>query len=179
MTKIGVLIFLVVVLFGPVYMVDEFSYVSNIISELGAQNTPNNYIMIIGFLCVGIGIVINGVRHYSHSSLPFILFGAFVALAGMFPHKPVGEGVEFNGLVHEAHKILATLAGIAITVGFIWKGVQVKSSMRKILCYYLATVCTVFPLFMLYVPEYQGVIQRAMYVQVFLWFWFYFPRKSS
>jgi len=176
MTKIGIIVFLMAVLLGPIYTVDGYSNVSNAISELGAQNTSNNYIMIMGFLFVGLGIVIDGVKNYSHSSLPFIVFGACVALAGIFPHKPISEVIDYNMLAHETHKILATIAGVAITIGFIWQGVLFKKSAGKIPCYYLAAVCTGFPLLMLYVPEYQGIIQRFMYAQVFLWLWYYFPR---
>ena len=74
--------------------------------------------------------------------------------------------------------MLATFSGIVVTVGFVWQGVLVKSSIRKMLYYYLAAVCITFPLLVLYISEYQGVVQRARYAQVLLWFWFFFQRKS-
>jgi hypothetical protein len=59
---IGILIFAVAALAGPCYTVEGYSPVSNVISQLGAQNTLNNLIMVAGFLALGIGIVADGIR---------------------------------------------------------------------------------------------------------------------
>ena len=45
-TKVGIIVFALAVLLGPLYTVDEYSIVTNLVSELGAQHTPNNFIMI-------------------------------------------------------------------------------------------------------------------------------------
>ena len=165
------------VLLGPLYTEDEFRVTLNSISELAAQNTPNNYIMILSFLAVGSNLAIDGIRHYTHSFLPFILFGICIGLAGAFPHKPINAGVEYNILVHNTHNILAVISGFAITIGFIWQGVLSKTTIGKIICFYLAAACLIFPLLMLYISDYQGLFQRAMYAQVFIWLWFNFPKK--
>ena len=56
MTKISILLFALIVLLGPIYTVKGYSAISNLISELGAQKTENNYIMIVGFLILVIYI---------------------------------------------------------------------------------------------------------------------------
>ena len=42
-TRVGIVVFALAVLLGPLYTVDEYSTVTNLISELGAQHTPNNF----------------------------------------------------------------------------------------------------------------------------------------
>jgi len=39
-TQVGILAFALAVIFGPLYTVDEYSVVSNLISELGDEGRP-------------------------------------------------------------------------------------------------------------------------------------------
>jgi hypothetical membrane protein len=175
MTKISILLFAAIVLLGPIYTVKDYSVISNLISELGAQETQNNYIMIIGFLILGLGIIVDSIKHMSYSVTPFMLFGIFMIAVGISPHRPIDPIIEYSTLVHELHGIFATLAGVSITTGFIWQGIKSKQAKSKGTCFYLAIVCFVFPMLMLAWNDYQGIIQRLMYLQVFIWMWMMFP----
>ena len=59
-SRIGILVFAAAAIAGPWYSVEEHKPVSNLISELGAQNTQNNFVMIGGFLVLGSGIAVDG-----------------------------------------------------------------------------------------------------------------------
>ena len=96
--RVGITIFALAVVFGPIYTVNEYSVVSNLISELGAQHTQNNFIMIIAFVMLGVGIAVDGVRKFRVSLLPFILFGLAMAIVGIFPHKPIDASLNFNSI---------------------------------------------------------------------------------
>jgi hypothetical membrane protein len=96
LTRVGIAIFVLAVVFGPLYTVDEYSTFSSLISELGAQQTKNNFIMIIAFVILGGSIVIDGVKKFQVALLPFILFGVAMAIVGMFPHKPIDTSLAFN-----------------------------------------------------------------------------------
>ena len=174
LTQIGIAIFALAVAFGPLYSVEEYVFISNLISELGAQHTQNNFIMIIAFIILGGSIIIDGSRKYQVSLLPFILFGLAMVLLGLFPHKPIDTSLAFNSTFHNLHGVIATVAGTAITVGFIWQGFLMKGK-HRILCFYLAAVSLVFPLLMLTFPNYQGLIQRLMYLQILGWIWTNYP----
>ena len=177
MTRIGIVCFCLTVLSGPLYTVGGYSAISNTVSQLGAQHTVHNYIMIAGFIILGGALAFDGVKHYATTLLPFILFGGFMGLAGLFPHKPLDPAVSFNTTIHSTHATLAAAAGVAITAGFIWQGVLSLATRQKLICFYLAIVCVVFPILMLQYPIYQGIIQRLMYLQVFIWLWIYYPSK--
>ena len=176
-TIISILFFGAVVVAGPAYTVDGYSAISYLISELGAQKTNNNYIMIVGFITLGSGIIIASLSRISHPIIPFMLFGLFMIVAGAFPHKPINQELEYNAIFHSLHGVSATLAGIAITIGFAWQGVLSQHLASKLLCFYLAVVCFAFPILMLINPEYQGIIQRAMYLQVLGWIMVMHPER--
>ena len=174
-TRIGIIIFAIAILLGPIYTVDGYSTVANLVSELGAQQTKNNFIMIIAFIIMGGCIVSDGVRNFHISKIPFIVFGLAMAVVGLFPHRPLDMSISFNSTYHAIHGIIATIAGTAITVGFIWNGFRTNTR-KKIVCFYMALVATIFPVLMVSFPENMGAIQRLMYLQILGWTWFEYPK---
>lgn len=179
MTKIGIIIFSIAILAGPFYSVPEYRLVSNTISELGAQQTPHNFFAIFGFLAFGLGIVLDWVRQPSRQTLPFMLFGLSMMIAGIFPHKPLGIGTPYNEVVDSIHSGAATLGGLFITLGFLTESVRTTSNKRRVITLALATLCFFLPLGMFSLPNLQGILQRIMFASVFLWFWFFFPEQFS
>jgi hypothetical membrane protein len=177
MTRIAMPLFALIVLAGPIYALKDYSVISNVISELGAQNTQNNYVMISGFLILGTAMIMDFLNKKSYPMVPFALFGLFMATAAIFPHKPIDANIQFNSTFHSLHSASATLAGISITAGFVWQGLLAEHKTAKILCFYLALVCFAFPLLMLAQPGIQGIIQRLMYLQILAWVWVMYPEK--
>jgi len=175
LTRAGILLFSAAVLAGPWYTVEGYSVVRNVVSELGAQHTPNNLVMVSGFLALGICLVADGVRNFQRMAVPFIAFGVFMGLAGVFAHKPLDPNVPFTEAAHVAHSILASLAGFSVTIGLIWYAVRARGFWRRTAAFALAALCVVLPLVMLTFPEFQGLIQRFMYLLIFAWLWLFFP----
>jgi Protein of unknown function (DUF998) len=178
LTRIGIALFVLAVAAGPTYTVSGYSSVSNLISELAAQNTQGNYFMSAAFIALGAAIAFDGSRSFGRSLLPFMAFGFFMFLAGVFGHKPITPGVPYSALAHSAHSALATAAGVSISVAFIWQAIRERSLWRRVQAASLAIVCFALPLGMLSLPAYQGAIQRLMYAVVFLWLWVYYPRNT-
>jgi hypothetical protein len=174
-TRFGIVLFSAAALAGLCYTVDGYGVVKHVISQLGAQNTPNNFIMIAGFIALGAGLITDGLRRFSMPLIPFIFFGFFMALAGLLAHKPLAPAVPFNNMAHQAHGILASLAGISITVGLLWQAVRAARLCSRAVAVALAVLCLVLPLCMLFFQEFQGLIQRLMYLMIFTWLWCWYP----
>lgn len=177
-TRVAIALFVLAVVAGPAYTVPGYSPVSNLISELAAQNTQRNYLMSAAFIALGMAMVFDGARSFGRTLAPFMAFGFFMFLAGLFAHKPVTPGVPYSAFAHSAHSAFATAAGISISVGLIWQAVLAQSARRRLQAVLVAVVCMALPLGMLALPAYQGAIQRIMYVIVFLWLWRYYPRGT-
>ncbi len=173
--KLGILIFATTILLGPLYTVEGYSVIANTVSELGAQMTHNNFVAIIGFVAFGLGIVIEWLRHRMWATTPFLLFGIFIAAAGLSPHKPIDPAVAYNEIIHRLHSVMASTSGIAVTLGFIWQGLKENVMQKRWIDFYMAGICLIMPMAMFAIPEFQGLIQRLMYFQVFVWLWFFFP----
>ena len=130
-TRVGIVLFVLAVAAGPLYTVSGYSAVGNLVSELAAQNTPRNVLMSGAFVALGVGIVVDGLRPFAPAQAPFIGFGVFMALAGLFGHRPISSGVPYAEWAHTAHSALATAAGISITVAFVWQAVRQLSRARR------------------------------------------------
>lgn len=177
-TRVGILLFALSVIAGPLYTVPEYSMVRNLISELAAQNTPRNWLMAAAFVALGTGIAVDGFRRRAPHWLPFMAFGILMALAGLFGHRPLDPEVPYVAWVHTAHSVLATGAGISITAGFIWQAFRRPGPFRRLACALLALVCVALPLLMLWHPSVQGATQRVMYALVFSWLWISYPKET-
>ncbi len=167
------------VLAGPWYTVGGYSAVGNLISELAAQNTRNNFVMVVGFLALGLCIVADGFRRRERGAIPIIAFGLFMALAGLFGHKPIDATASYSEFAHKAHSILASLAGVSITLALIWQALRVPTPGTRVVTLSVAVLCVALPLAMLQFPAYQGLIQRFMYLFVFAWLWASFPAHTA
>lgn len=178
LTRIGIAVFLLAVGAGPLYTVQGYSAVGNLISELAAQNTPRNYLMSAAFIALGASIVADGARSFHRALAPFMVFGLFMAGVGLLGHKPIDPAVAYVPWIHAAHGALATAAGISITVAFAWQAYRQHDSAMRVLAGLLAILSFALPMAMLSFPGVQGVIQRFMYGLVFAWLWACYPQRT-
>jgi len=177
LTRVAIILFVIATALGPSYTAQGYSPIVHVISELAAQNTPHNYIMAGAFVALGAGILYDGVRTFHRTLLPFMLFGLAFGAAGLFGHKPITPSVSYIAWVDSMHSILATVSGIALTIGFGWQVFAAKSLKQKRLAAALALVCVGMPMLMFQMPQFQGLIQRAMYIVVFAWLWLFYPDR--
>jgi hypothetical protein len=178
LTRIGIATFAFAVVAGPLYTSQGYSVVGNLISELAAQNTPRNFIMAGAFVALGAAVVADGTRAFHRSLAPFVAFGFFIGLAGLFGHKPIDPELPYLPWAHTVHGALATAAGISISVAFILQAVRPSPPAPRVVAAILAVVCFALPMAMLWLPAVQGAIQRAMYLLVFAWLWHYYPHAT-
>lgn len=176
-TQWGLLVFVAAAAFGPLYTAPGYSVLSNVISELAAQNTPRNAVMALAFVLMGGLVALDGLRPWRAPALPFAVFGVAFAAAGLFGHKPITPGVPYLVWADTVHSQLATVSGVALTVGFGWQAVLRGPWPHRGMAGLLALACVGLPLAMLALPAWQGAIQRLMYLLVFGWLFAFFPRR--
>lgn len=176
-SRLGILVFVLAVLAGPLLTAPGYSPVANLISELAAQNTPHRWLMVAGFLALGAGLLWDARRHLRGPGAAVAAFGLFLGLAGLFGHKPITPGVPYNPTWHEVHGLLGTLSGIAITVAFGWQAWRESTARPRAIAAVLCVLGLALPLAMLALPAWQGLIQRAMYALFLAWLWVHAPGR--
>ena len=177
-TRFGISLFTLAVVAGPLYTVPEYSAVRNLVSELAAQNAPRNWLMSTAFIVLGACIAADGAKRFARHLVPFMAFGLFMALAGLFGHKPINPDAAYVAWVHSAHSALATVAGVSITLALAWQAFRQPLPAQRAIAGALAVVCLALPLTMLWFPPLQGLVQRTMYALIFAWLWLNYPEKT-
>lgn len=178
-TRIGIAAFVGAVVAGPLYTVPGYSPVAHRVSELAAQNTPRHAIMAAAFVALGGAMLVDARRRPVPAIVPFAAFGLFMALAGLFGHRPITPGVGFEPWRHQLHGLLATLAGIAITLALAWQAWRAPQPGERAVAGGIALLCIALPLAMLAWPAVQGLVQRALYAALFAWLWLRYPGRIA
>lgn len=113
-----VLLFPIMIVFS-FYSADTYSILKNTTSRLGAQNTPNAWIMNVTFILAGISCIAEArlhLRRFRFQKIVFSIFGLSLVFTGIFNHAPIIEGVDFNTLEDKLHSICATIVGFSFVI---------------------------------------------------------------
>lgn len=171
---IGVYILFLVVSTGlPLFSFDGYSIMSNTTSHLGAQGSPNAWVMNFVFLFLGamsIWITLSSkIRFYQ---LIGMIFGLSLILTGVFRHAPLTDSTQFNLFHDQLHSVFASATGFSFT--FLAAGHGFMShKWQRISGVIMAVVATLIPLGMMALPAFMGLLQRVMFVSAFGWLFFY------
>jgi len=173
------LLLLPVMFILPFYSADSYSIIKNTTSHLGAQNTPNAWIMNMAFVLVGTFCVLEAWLHLREFWFPKILlsiFGLGLVFTGMFQHAPIIEGVIFNSLEDKLHSIFSTIVGFSFTVLAISSAFIEKAAKQRIIDIAVGFTATALSILMFYYPDYSGIWQRAIFIISFTWLIFLLER---
>ena len=110
---------LLVMFILPYYSAPEYSIIRNTLSQLGAQNTPNAWIMNFTFVSLGIGSIIAGWRYFegfAFQRLFLILFGISLTLAAFFNHAPVNTLIQYKISEDGWHSYFIFTAGLTFII---------------------------------------------------------------
>jgi len=117
---ISTTLFVLFIITAHIFSTNNYYWIKNTISDLGAQGYERKLIMQIGFLIFGltlsVGIFLNGL---SLRSAPILIYGLCVALTGIFCTKPFFDANTYSTTQSTLHSIFAHIAGVTFTVGIL------------------------------------------------------------
>lgn len=164
----------------PFYSADTYSIIKNTTSHLGAQSANNAWIINVTFVLVGISCVLEAWLHLGKFWFHRILlsiFGLSLVFTGIFHHAPIIEGVViFNSLEDRLHSIFATIVGFSFTIFAISSAFIEKAVKHRIIDISVGFTATILSVLMLYLPDYSGIWQRAIFIISFTWLIFMLER---
>jgi hypothetical membrane protein len=175
-----VFIFLVLVMFIlPYYSYEGYSIIEHTTSLLGAQNTPNAWVMNLTFILLGIAIFLESLFHLKQYWIPKILLNIFalgLILVGIFQHAPLMENMTYNVVDDNLHSVFASLVGFSFII-FAFTTVFVeKTNFRRILAFLVGISVTILSLLMFNLSDFAGLWQRLMFIIAFSWLIFFLER---
>jgi len=168
-TRLAAALCLLAILLGPLYTEPGYSWVHNAISELAGQDTHNAWIMRLGLGLLGLSTIMGFIRQRDKFNVFFLLFGVFIMLSAIFPHKPFIEGRAYSEGLDQWHSAFASLGGMSAVGGFTMLAIRAPDTRPRWLYITLASAYTLLPMAMFALPAFQGLFQRMIFFSFILW----------
>ena len=166
----------------PVFSFAGYSILENTTSQLGAQNTPNAWIMNLVFIMVGFASIIEGWIHlkafWFHKFI-ITIFGLTLILTALFQTAPIVEGVPFNDYEDKMHTFFANIVGFSFAVFAFSAAFIVRTTWERVLALLVSIMAIGLSVLMFSIDGYAGLFQRMMFMIAFAWLIFFLSRMSS
>ena len=172
----SLLVSAVLVALAPLVMPSDYSWVSHSISESGAQGVGSAWVTRMGFLLLGLGVILVSLASIDRWRWPgAVLNGAFGLLmmcAAVFSTHSWRTDQPFDEFESNVHSLVATVMGIAYGVGVLAALIGDRRMPRgqQVFSIIASLSSIVLPLGMWSMPEVAGVLQRTMFAIAYVWF---------
>jgi hypothetical membrane protein len=156
----------------PFFTAAGYSILKHTTSQLGAQNTPNAWMMNFTFALMGLTGIYAGWAHYHKYWLHKILllsFGASLVFVAIYSHAPIDPLINYNVREDELHSVFASSTGFSFTILAISTGFIKKGKSRQFLPILIGLIATVLSMMMFSIENYRGIWQRLIFIISFAW----------
>lgn len=163
----------------PFFSVDTYSIIKNTTSRMGAQNTPNAWIMNAAFILIGVSSILEALLRLERlwfQRILLVIFGFGFIMIAVFRHAPITEGVAFDTNEDRLHSIFASLIGFTFTILSISTAFVEKAIKHRITDIFVGIAATLLSLMMQLLPSFAGLRQRAVFIMSFTWMIFMLER---
>ncbi|MBX3098389.1 MAG: DUF998 domain-containing protein [Salinibacterium sp.] len=161
---------------APVVMPEDYSWVTNSISESGAQQLPGAWLARSGFLLFGLGAVLTAIvraRVWRWGAVYLLAaFGVLLICCAAFSTRQWVSDAPFDPTENVLHSLAATVMGFCYGIGVLLVVILDRTMMpaQRVLGYVAVTSSVVLPISVGLVPSLGGVLQRLMFAIAFAWF---------
>ena len=163
----GISIIAVAIVVGPSFSPPEFSWIRHSTSEQAGQYVAGAWIMRTGFVGYGLGTLIAALyglrtRPYVRSALA--VFGLGLVGTALWSNASILPGAPSDMLEDRLHSIASGVVGAAFAAACAARLFLPAGSRRDTLAWVGLLVSVAIPTAMGALPEYRGLLQRAMFV---------------
>jgi hypothetical membrane protein len=174
-------LFLVIMLILPIYSTPEYSIISNTLSQLGAQNTPNAWIMNFSFVSLGIGSIIAGWRYFEGFAFQrvfLVILGISLSLAAFFNHAPVNTLLEYKISEDGWHSYFLFTAGLTFIILTVSSAFIIEKQTDRMLAIATGISAIFLSLLMSEAAPMAGIWQRLFFIISFGWMIYCFKTRD-
>jgi hypothetical membrane protein len=165
----------------PVYSTPEYSIIRNTLSQLGAQNAPNAWIMNFTFMSLGIGSIIAGWRYFegfAFQRLFLILSGISLTLAAFFNHAPVNTLIQYKISEDGWHSYFMFTTGLTFVILTVSTAFILEKQTDRLLTTAAGVSVIFLSVLMSEAAGMAGVWQRLFFIISFGWMIYSFKERD-
>ena len=175
-------VLLLVMFILPFFSASGYHILSHTTSQLGAQNTPNSWVMNFTFAGLGSACIYEALKHLKREKLHLvllILFGVGLILSGIFKHAPIDSKLMFSKKEDNLHSLASSLVGMSFTTFAFLSIIIIKTKRDKMMAITVGVLVSILSFLIFNLPEYAGAFQRIMFILSFSWLLYFFERKEQ
>ena len=172
---------LLVMFILPYYSSPEYSIIRNTLSQLGAQNSQNAWIMNFTFVSLGIGSIIAGWRYFegfAFQRLFLILFGLSITLAAFFNHAPVNSLIQYKIPEDGWHSYFIFTTGLTFIILTVTSAFIPQNQTDRLLAIAAGVSVLFLSALMSAAPDKAGIWQRLYFIISFGWMIYNFKNRD-
>ena len=178
---VAYILMLLVMFILPLFNLPGYSIIRNTLSELGAQFTPEAWIMNSVFVSLALGSVIAGWGYFEGFGLHrivLLLFCISLTLTAFFNHAPVNPDIQYN--VREAgwHAYFACTAGLSFIILSIATSFILEKQQDRLMAKAAGISSIFFTVMMSEADLLAGIWQRFMFIISFGWMIYTFKTRE-
>lgn len=165
----------------PFFSAQGYSLLQHTTSQLGAQHTPNAWVMNAVFVLLGIASIADGwkpLNGFVFHKVALVAFGLSLIGAAVCSHAPITAGIPFNALENQWHSVFASITGFAFTMLAIASGFTEPNLRGKLAAWGAAALATALSIAMFLLPAWAGLWQRGMFLVCIGWLWWFTARNT-
>ena len=166
----------------PPFSADEYSIVKNTTSQLGAQATPNAWIMNITFIALGLASIAAGwkfLKNYWLQRIILIVFGASLVLSAFYRHAPIDITLDYNNRQHQIHSVFASVTGFSFTLFAFSMAFIFKHMYDRWTAMLVGIFAILLSILMFSIADFAGIWQRMIFIMSFGWLIYVFSSKRK
>ncbi|UCE09874.1 MAG: DUF998 domain-containing protein [Candidatus Thorarchaeota archaeon] len=172
---ISVLYFIVIAIVAHLLTPSEYDWKRNSISELGAQQYENKWVMQIGLGGFGLILTIGGIFRLLglgptwFVEVPVLVYAGSLILTGIFCTKPFVQSEDYSKREDKLHSVFANLTGISFSAAVAVQS-MVSEEFIGFALNILVLAATLLLVFSFGRSESKrGIFQRVTFIVGFLW----------
>lgn len=173
---------LLVMFLLPAFSYPGYDILVNTTSQLGAQHSPNDWVMNSAFTLMGISTMLaalHSIKKQKYIELLPFAFGFCFILVALFQHEPGTSGLAYDATEALLHSIFATAMGIIISVYAFIRTVIAATNRDRFFAAVALTSASGLSFLMYQVPEYTGILQRLMFIAVLIWLGYLVAQRND
>lgn len=168
------ILMLFVIFILPFYSLKDYTILKNTTSHLGAQNTPNSWIMNVTFISLALTSIWVGWKFlgkYWFQKISLLIFGIALSMTAIFQHAPIDPALEFSIQEDKMHSFFANITGFSFSAFAVSLGFVTKRKKHRILAFTVTVLAPLLSALMFYKPTegLMGIWQRCIFIGMFGW----------
>ncbi|MCR3905686.1 MAG: DUF998 domain-containing protein [Tenericutes bacterium] len=163
---------LIVVIFVlPFFSFEGYDILKHTTSQLGAQLTPNAWVMNTVFMLLGGAVIIDSLKSlkgFYVQQVVLIIFASTLILTAIFRHEHITSLFTHN-IEAELHSLFATIVGFSFVVFAMSMYFIEEEVKRKQISILMVFITTLLSILIFSMEPLRGLFQRLMFIISFLY----------